>query len=358
MKRLLSLISAVLLVFALAACSTDTEEEQSSEVLSTQESLVSLAYLSGGMLDTAGSNTQNMSFRVNDTEFESEIEQVNIYMDQLKAFIENGTKDFADVTEEVSDRVEYEFKLTFVVNEEVYILYYNGSEVIEGILIIEDVTYTINGENDLKDAVKDEAELQEKLLELQAELEVLLETVTEDDEEQEELDEDIADLEEKIADLEEKIADDAVDNEDEEQETKMKLIATNGDDSIEIEYKVEDKEDESTTKFEIKSDVNGVYSEKEMKIVQEENHYKVSVKEGEDEYTFKRNVEDDGVVYKLEYRINGERGQVMIHEEVDEFGEVTYRYKVPGSNDIVKGKPESKGRDRDDDDEPEDDEAI
>lgn len=357
MKKLFTMLTSLVLVFTLVACSNDTPTVTETNEMDTQESLVTLTYLSGGMLDTAGGSASNMMFMADKAE--DDLDTINMYMDQLKVFIENGTKDFADVTEEVSDNPEYESKLTFVVKDEVYVLYYtiNGS-VIDGILIIEDVTYTIEGENDLKDNVKDESEMQAKLDELNAELAELEATVAEDEDEQEELDDEIADVKEEIAKLEEEISSEAIDEADEEQETKMKIVATNGDDSIEIEYKVEDKTDEMTTKFEIKSTINGEFTEKEMKIVSEEGHYKVEVEEGDDKLVFKRNEEDGEVVYKLEYTIDGEKGQVMIKESIDENGEVVYTYKFPGNKEVTRGRPESRGRDMDEDDEADDSNEV
>lgn len=346
MKKIITLVGAILIVFTLAACEKTAVVQE--EPLNSQESLVTLAYLSGGMLDTANSsNLQNMSFTPNEeSEVESEIEVVNVYMDQLKVFIENGTKNFADVAVDTSDREEYEFKLVFVVSDEEYTIYYNDTTGIEGILIIGDIEYTIEGTDDLELKTKEDKqlEIEEKILEKETEILELEAIETEDSEELAEIAEDIADLQEDILELQEKIAN--LETED-KIEQKMELVATNLDDEIRIVYKLDTEGEETTTKFRTYSTIGGVYKETEMKISQEEDKYKAEVIEENSKFVFKRNMEEDGITYKLEYEINGEKGQVMIIEETDSEGNIQYKYKIQTKGkekEIIKGKPESKGR--------------
>lgn len=334
MKKLLALIFVLTISFTLSACS-EIGNEQQYEALSSTDALVSMSYLSAGFLDTAQHNTTaslNMSItdylneeptELPETEFETEIDEVNVYLEKLKGFIENGPNGLGSVVEEVSDRVEYENKITLTVEDEVYVLYYTVDEqgVISGIFVIGVVEYVIEATNTLEDSQE----------------------FSNDDEDDEDS-------------LEE------IDEEDElENEQKMVLVATNGMDSITITYKVETEEDEQTTKFKLEKNIDGIESEVSIKISQEEDEYKIDIEDGENSYTFKVEEEDGETMYKLQYVVNGVRGQVKIKVRVDEFGEEYYAYQIienGKTTDRERGKPESYGWGDDDEDEVEDEEET
>jgi len=351
LKKLLLLIT-VAITLVLTGCSktgepdiTVTPKSTEQTPMSSQESLVALAYLSGGILDSSSnSDFQNLANGM--SEFETEIEVVNVYMNQLKVFIENGTKGFASTSEPVSDNLEYEFMIVFTVSDEEYIIYYNQDIELTGILVIGDIEYAFEATDDLEIKTKadKQAELADKIAELELEIAALEELEPDEDNDQDDIDKEIDELLEDIQDLEDKIIE--LDTYT-EVERKMELIATNLDNEIRIEYKIDIEDDKSVTKFKMYSTIDDVYKETEMKIVSEEDSYKVQVTENDLQLTFKRNIEDDGITYKLEYEINGERGQVIILEELDSEGVIQYRYKIQTTGkekEIVKGKPKSKGR--------------
>lgn len=347
MKKLFTLLFLAVTALTLSACTEQGIEEY--EVLSSTDALVSMSYLSAGFLDTTDQNVQaslNMSLQdylndepeeVPETEFETEIDEVNVYLEKLKGFIENGPEGLGSVQEEVSDREEYENKLTLTVEDETYVLYYSvdvdGN--ISGVFVIGVVEYVIEATNTLEDSQEISDEV--------------------DDECDPTIDED-CDLEEEPEDEEDSSLEEV--DEEEENEQKMVLVATNGMDSITITYKVETEEDEQTTKFELVKDIEGVVSEVSIKISQEENEYKVDIEDGENSYTFKMEDEDGEVMYKLQYVVNGVRGQVKIKIRVDEVtGEEFYAYQIIENgkrSDTERGKPESYGWGDDDEDEVED----
>jgi len=311
MKKILSLIVAVTIVFALAGCKTNDSD---NETLSSKETLATLSYLSGGFLDSDPTENMSGDFTLSseefaqlttteeddETEIEEEIDQVNVYMHRLKTFMNNGTDSFGSAVEQESDNELYEFMLTFTIDEEEYVIYYNVDEegTITGILLIGEVEYTIEAVNTLEDKLQ----LGDG----------------EGEEEQEE---------------------------ESDTEHKMVLIATNGDDSIEVTYKVE--EEGAETKFNMVKNINGVQTTAFLKISNEDNEHKIVVRENENEYAFKREQEEEGMVYKLQYQVNGVEGEVRITETTDEEGQVMYQYRIKEGNkevDVERGKPSSRGK--------------
>lgn len=363
MKKALTFIIALSAVLILSACGTGlTNDELQAELLSSEESLATLSYLSAGFLDfetPTVADTTNFLFLNNgngtsngaSTKFEDEADIVNVYFDRLKAMIDNGVESFGSVTEEVSDNELYDFKLTFTVNEEVYVIYYSIDVLtgeMTGIIIVGDVTFDFEVVDNMREYEYQEGEKPE------------VDDEDEDDEDpvdEEESDDDV-DTEDDDLDTEEEDEDDDLDTEEEtefEEETKMTLIATNGDDSIRIIYKTETSEDEEEAKFYIHKTIDGVTTVTTLKIEQEENEYKVQIKEDGNTFTFKREIEEENVIeYKLQYHIDGINGMVKITETVDEDGNITYEYHIVEAGKeatIERGEPKSHGFDDDFDDE-------
>ena len=334
MRKIFVLLFILTLSLTLSACS-EMGNDKEYQALTTDDALVSMSYLSAGFLDTAQHNTQaslNMSITdylneepesIPETEFETELDEVNIYLEKLKGFIENGPEGLGSVIEEQSDREDFDNKITLTVEDEVYVLYYSVDELgnISGVFIIGVVEYVIEATSTLEDSQESSIDQEQS-----------------DDDEDEE---------------------DGLDELDEEEnEQKMVLVATNGMDSITITYKVETEEDEQTTKFELEKNIDGVTSEVSIKISQEEDEYKVDISDGENSYTFKVEEEDGETMYKLQYEVNGVRGQVKIKVRVDEVtGEEFYAYQIIENGkqtETERGKPESYGWGDDDEDEVED----
>lgn len=378
MKKIITLVFLFITALSLSACTTSTSELLGLTALTSEESLASLSYLSAGILDTTSNNEPNTTLlaftptRLSNTEettmeIETELDEVNIYMDKLKSFIENGPDQFGTIVPENSDRVEYSEKLTITVGEEVYVLYYNIdilSQEITGIFVVGTIEYDITATNSLEDSAslgKDDDDFDE---ENKGNSEDPLEDDDDDLEEEnkensEDPSKDDDDLEEEnkknSEDLSENDEDDGEedDNQD-ETEYKMVLIATNGLNTIKITYKLETEENEVSQKFVVEKDIDGVQSEVEIKIEQEEDEYKIEIKEDRNEYSFKREIEDDEITYKLEYEVNGVEGEVKITVTINEFGEEVYNYQIKedgNEKEVEKDKPDSQGFDEDDDDE-------
>ncbi|MGS0973598.1 MAG: LptM family lipoprotein [Candidatus Izemoplasmataceae bacterium] len=336
MKKIMLFIVAVTTALVLSGCGqiqnlVDTQ-------VSSANSLATLSYVSTSMLDTSVEDDSVVSgfgfmSEEDETEFESEIDEVNVYLDKLKVFIENGTSSLGNIEVQESDHEIYNNKITFTISEEEYILYYNVDLLdgtIVGEFIIGSVTYEIEGYTNFNDI--DDIDL---------------------DDDDEDLDDD-ADLDdEEDLDEEEEL-------DEEEQEEKMVLIARNGDDIIQITYKVETEDDEYEAKFELEQTINGVYKEITLKIEQEEDEYKIEIEDGENSYTLKREIEDDNEIeYKLEYEVNGVEGEVKVTETVNEAGETVYVYEIEEEGKRVErenGQPTSRGFDDDEDEEETEDE--
>ena len=124
MKKIAILLFALGVTLTLSACSTTGGNDIiTEELLSSEESLATLSYLSAGFLDfsTPSPTVSNLQFLMDEetTEIEDELDTVNLYFDRLKALIDNGVDSFGSVVEEESDNELYEYKITFTVNEEV-----------------------------------------------------------------------------------------------------------------------------------------------------------------------------------------------------------------------------------------------
>lgn len=343
MKKLTVFLFTLIAVFTLSACGGTTDNNTiTEEALSSEESLATLSYLSTGFLTVSDSPTvATLQFLADHdtTVIEDELDTVNVYFDRLKALIDNGVESFGSVTEEPSDNELYEYKLTFTVNEEVYVIYYNLDDVtgeMTGIIVINDVEYEFEVVDNMREYKFEEEEKNENR-ENNANQNQNGTDDDVDDEVDTEEDDDEVDTEEE---------DDEVDTEDDEEETesKMMLIARNGEDTIKIMYKTEVEEDESTTKFDMEQTIAGVTKNVSLKISMEDDEYKVDIQDGQDSFTFKQETEEDGEVeYKLSYNVDGVSGTVKITETVDENGELVYEYKIKegGRNrDVQRGRPE------------------
>ena len=337
MKKILVLLVTLSFVFTLSACTTaDLDNLKSvlnSEALSSRESLATLSYLSGSLIDLESDEpvvgyvpTKLSDNGEEETEIETELDIVNEYMDRLQELMDNGTDAFGSAIEGISDNPLYALMITFNVNEEVYTIYYNIDIMtleLSGILVIGDVEYVIEVTNTLLD--NDDLDEEDEL----------------DDEEDpntdsEDLDDDDNDSEEG--------------NQDDEQ--KMVLTAYNGDNFVQVTYKIETDDEETETKFTLVSYIDGIEKEVFMKISIEDDEYKITIEEEGNEFTFKREVEDGETTYKLKYKVNGVEGEVKIIETINELGETVYTYKITEGDvfkDLEKDEPGHHSDDDEDD---------
>ena len=337
MKKLLGIIFLGLLAITFAACTVTPAQEK----LSSEESLASMAYLSANFLNLASDSTASalaVTLSDDDLEVEQELENINEYLELLKAFMENGATDFAAIEETASDRTEYTYMINITVVEEVYVLYYNvdaETSVISGTFIINGEEYTIQAYNNLED--KDEFEDDED-----DDDDDLYE---DDDDEDDEDDDDLDDLSFKNlseattesptteaptteVDGSSGVTTEVEAGNDDEKEEKMVLIATNGENIIKMTYKTETEDDEVETKFEMETMINGIEKEISIAIKVENKEYKIEVEDGDNSYEFKKEIENDGIKYELEYQVNGVEGEIEIFETTNELGETVYIYEI------------------------------
>jgi len=333
MRKALIFIAAIGFALTLSACTSADLEIFEKEVLSSRESLATLSYLSGSLidLDTTDpvlSNTLNYLSTTDETEVEGELDIVNEYMDRLKDLMDNGTESFGNAVEALSDNPLYALMITFTVDTEQYVIYYNIDPLtfeISGILLIGDIEYVIEVSNSLMD--KD-------------------------------------DLEDDDDDMDNEDDDDDLDNEnehDDEDEQKMVLTAYNGENYVVVTYKVEQDDEELETKFHLVSFIDGIEKEVYLKISIEDDEYKIKIEEEDNEFTFKREIEDGEITYKLEYEVNGVEGEVRIIEKVNELGETVYEYRISEgehSNTVEKDEPDYNSDDDDEDHEDEEEDET
>ncbi len=363
MKKILVTIILGLLVLGISACNTETLEDNfKKEVLSSEQALASMAYLSSNFL-SFNNDTSNQTLALNladdELEVESELETVSEYLELLKVFMENGASNFGSIIDEVSDRVEYDNKTTIVVAEKTYLLYYSvDSETreISGIFVIDEVEYEITAysylddeddfykdEDDDEDDDEDEADdLAFKLSEVTTTEEENETTTTEENTEVTTEEENETMTEETTTVFE-------------EFEREMQLIARYGENYIEIKYEIEIEEDETESKFEMNTYIDGVEKEITIEIKVEEDEYKIEIEEGDNEYEFKREIEDEGIKYELKYSVNGVEGEIKIIETTNELGEVIYIYEIEEEGRYKEVEVEDRFDDDDDDDDDDED---
>ncbi len=117
--------------------------------------------------------------------------------------------------------------------------------------------------------------------------------------------------------------------EETETETSFTIEAINGTDFVHVEYKYESEvQAETEANYQIQSRINGVETQQEIKVSFEANEQKVEITDGNNEYTLQKEIEDDVVQYKLEYRINDVDGEAIIIESEGVDGTITYSYQV------------------------------
>lgn len=321
MKKWMILFS-IAFSLTLAGCATTDQQDKQTEnqtetiKLDTNSSLAFSTYLASGLLTSNNtSSTMNMSYTnlsdaTSETDsllIESELDEVNIYFNKLKVFMENGVESVLNVSEQTSTMEGYDYEITYTIEDESYTIYYSLIESTE--------------EADEDDDDDDESEFQLTGLMVIDGVNYELEGASETEEDEHEMWFETIDQE-------------------------------NSDNYVRVEIANEDGEQ----KFEIETTINGITKEAEIKFEQEDNETKVElelVQNGQESYyEFKKEVEDNETIYKFEYEINGVEGEVKVTEEVDADGNTTYQYEIEEDG---KTKEIDK-RDPDDDDDDEDDE--
>ena len=136
-----------------------------------------------------------------------------------------------------------------------------------------------------------------------------------------------------------------------EEELQLKFTASNESGFIKVEYKYQEG---SEKKFEITQNLNGIEVEKELKVSFEGTEYSVELSENEDSYEISREVSNGQVVYELEYEVNGQEGEAVITEQVDEFGNITYHYAIDEDGEEIEFEKEDEEDEIEEEDEEDD----
>ncbi len=302
MRKAISMFVVFILSMLIMACGSTSVSETP---MATNESVASLSYISTGFIEgemslleeedpDTGLPTQLTYLNYDKpgtttTKVEGEIGYVNIYLDKMKLFMGEGVNSIDIVVQTESDNPDYEIMFTYTVEEVLYTIYYNYDEELdlyEGILILDDITFDLEIEDNLKE---------------------------------------------------------------EEGETKRNLIltATNNENTIVIDYETKEEEGELKETLEVTKIIDGVESIITIELKEEENSFRVKIQDGNNEYDFKMETDDEGNHYKLDYTVDGIEGTARITETVDDDGNKVYSYRITEgevTKDVEKVPP---GKDKD-----------
>ncbi len=398
MKKIFAVLSLLLLMVLVGCTSTllpisetttqDFQNNPTTVELDTNDTLAFSTYLASGLLSSSNqtSSASNMtnsifedykvSFLTSTTtetteddttlEIETELDEVNIYFNKLKVFMEGGVEEVLNITQQTSTIEGYDFEMTYSIEDVNYTIYYSIINPEENNTTDETTTESDDEEETTttEEVTTTESDDEEETTTTE---EV---TTTESDDEEEEENDDEEEEDEDEFQLVGLMVIDGVSyelvgaNEIEENEQKMWFETKETNDS-ENHVRVEIKNEEGEQKFEVETVLNGVNKQAEIKFEQEEDETKVELKlingENESEYEFKKELEDGENTYKFEYNINGVEGEVKIIENIDQEGNKTYQYEIEEngkSKEIGKPDPDDEEEDDDDDNEEEEEEET
>lgn len=296
MKMSIKLSLTVIVTLLIVGCGSTSLSETP---MSNTTSVAALSYISSGFIESEValnedpeaffpiylSNAHFTPPGTTTTKVEGEIGYVNIYLDKLKVFMDDGFDSISIDDDVASDNPEYDFMFSYSVEGELFKIYYNFNEetgVSEGILIANDVTYDLEIEDNL--------------------------------------------------------------TESESLDTKRNIIlnAVNGDNSITIDFEIKTDEDGSKEYLEVTKNIEGIESIVTIEIKDNEDTFKVSITDGDNSYDFKVETTDEVSHYKLNYIVDGVIGTAKITESVNEDGDLVYDYKITEGDitqDIKKDPP-------------------
>jgi len=293
---------------------TTTENDTNPITLDDNQSLAFATYLSSGILNSSsneinvnnfnsiGFNPVFLSTEDEVLEVETDLNEVNVYFDKLKVFMDNGVDSALTIQDEDSTNVDYDKQVTYTIDGVVYTIYYS-------FLSVDEVTTE-------ETTVEEELENHFNIIGLMI------------------IDEVEFDLEgySIVEDNEEKMVFNTVERENTNNYVRIKI-----------------KNDEGMQRFDLVSMIDGVENRTDVKFIQEDNATKVQLRlyNGEimSSYLFKKIVEDDKTLYMLNYHVGDTQGVIKIFVTVDELGETVYRYQINEggkSKQIEKGKNDRK----------------
>lgn len=331
-------VLGLLLVFTLAltACgegfkvADETELDLAQTVVTSESEKIAFgAYSTVTLLSqtSATTNVGNAMFLSNGNgnggnpfEVDVTLEELNTYIAMFQPFLEEN--DEAIKTEVlVSTNEDYEFELHYNLLQldgtyVEYVIFYNVLEVIEEV-VEEEIVEPADTEE--ADETEEPADTENP----------------EDEEETEEVEAAEEALDDNTIKLEGMMI---VANTEytlvgtvsvEEGETKTVFTASNETAQVKMVEKLEDNETKFL--FEVKENSEVVSrTQVKLEVTEEETSIKLKFYEGDfkADFKFNREVEEDQVVIKIMYTINGERGMIFATEQTDEEGNVYYELRI------------------------------
>jgi len=334
MKKIITLLTIFVAVIAVAGCALLQDEDPRDTVFETREEIIGFSALSSVLtLHNRTTDTtlhQNRVVNLSNNDFEDtlavleEIEELAPYLDLVNTFMGNGGNFEVAVTESQHEDYDHSMVITTInmKGEPVdFVLHYNETfevdedeefdpeefdSVIEGIMIIEGVTYTLYGEREV-DEGEEELELIAKL----------------DDE-----------------------------------------------NYVTLDYEIEDEDGEYESEFVYELYVDGELVKMiEIDFEQDEEEIEMELKfisgNRESEYDFEIEIDGDTRTIEIEYKISVdgnviEEGEIEVKIVIDaQTGETVIRYEIESSGKkvVVDDDYDFPGDDEDDeDDDDEDDE--
>ncbi len=303
--------------------SFSNESNETTLTLNDNESFIFSTYLSSGLLSSLTSDS-TMNNRLNDDIFsaqylsnttttatnsglnvEPELDNVNIYFDKLKSFMDNGADSVLSIQEEPSTNSNYEQQVTYTLEGITYIVYY---------------TLTNVSGQDMADTTTDTVTTTESS-----------ETTT-----------DTKDNFSQYFQLEGLMIIDGV----EYNLTGFSTVGDNGGQNMWFEtedsnhtsnhVKVTIKDEAGNQKFSINSMIDGVEKSSDLKFVQEGGNTNIllNLYDGNETsfYHFKKINEDNKTIYMLNYIVGGINGRIQIFVSIDENGNPIYTYHINEGN--------------------------
>jgi hypothetical protein len=336
MKKIALIVTTLMITLGIFACntsSTNTVFEENSDIYAFS-AISSVDLLSTSQVQTTGKALSILLADNVEPIVSDQLDELNKYLNMMEKFLGDGNR-FSFV-EEISDHVEYTHKIVFssvdIAGESVvYIFYFNEA-------LLDEVSET--SMTDLSDT-----------------------TIEPDEDEEDEKDEDEFENQETSISglLVIGTKEYAVSGKKEIEENEQKIEIRSEIDElnfVEVISKVEGGE----RKFQYTVSVDGIVTQTEVKIEQEDNEQKIELKflagEAKGEYTFKQETEDGETILKIEYKIENdgvfEEGEIKVLVVVDPVtGETTYNYYIKSDD----GKEAEVEKDRDEYDNEEENET-
>lgn len=233
--------------------------------------IAEIGYLSGSIIaasqpsPTASITPKSMSYTfTSNTTFESNLDDINLYFDMLRVFL-NTDPFSSNITVTNSSDSNYDTAITFQSNGFQYELKLKvTSATITGVLLLDDAKFEVQG------------------------------TL----------------LQEGKAFI-----------------VELEAYNVTNDDHVTIHYATEDENEVETT-YNIITQIAGIERTRTIRIERENNESTIHVTENNNEFQLEKEIKSDGTHYELQYKINDVKGSAVITEQLDQDGNITYLYQL------------------------------